>query len=114
MEDSVLRRVEQIPDFMDVLSRFNDYYRRDSVESILYVEGTPNDSGGTAIQRKYYQVYVGESHSDHSVRWFSLLVAKDLQTVKFYDIVEDRVRPLGYWRTQWPATRFLKRRSGRR
>lgn len=76
----------------------------------MYVEGIPNDSGQTAIERKNYQIYVGESHTDHSVRWFSLLVSKDLQTVKFYDIVEDRIHPVGYWRRQWPATRFLKRR----
>ncbi len=109
-DDSVLNRVLQLPGLTDVLSRFDDLYNRDSIQSTMYVEGVPNDSAKTPMERKYYQVYVGESHTDHTVRWFTILVSKDLQTLKYYDVIEDRIRPAGYWRTQWPATRFLKGR----
>ena len=107
--DKVLSVVEKIPGFTDMMVRFTDHYEKDSIRAIEWVEWIPNPHATAAIERKYYSVYVGEDHVDHTSRWYTFLVSKDLKRLLYYDGANDKIYPASHWKKLWPATKFLKK-----
>jgi hypothetical protein len=107
--NKVLSVVEKIPGFTDMMVRFTDHYEKDSIRAIEWVEWIPNPHATAAIERKYYSVYVGEDHVDHTSRWYTFLVSKDLKRLLYYDGAYDKIYPASHWKKLWPATKFLKK-----
>jgi hypothetical protein len=107
-ENKVLAVVERIPGLAKTIESFSEYYDKDGIRPNLWVERPPNSNANTAIERKYYSVYVGEDHGDHTVRWYTFLVSKDLKKILYYDVSHDKIYPLSHWKKLWPATKFLR------
>jgi hypothetical protein len=106
-EDTVLDRLQG---FREVLERFDEKFAKDSVKSVVYTESDSDDPNAIhAVRQGFYHVYVGESHRDHNVRWYTFLLSSDFKRILFYDEAQSREWPPEHWRDVWPATEFLKR-----
>jgi hypothetical protein len=105
----------KVPELSGVMERFAEHFQADTsytnygdtLHNIEFVEYKPGDEGVLTSKRKYYSVYVGEDHVDHTVRWYTFLVSKDLKKIRYYDGAYDKIYPLNHWKKLWPATKFL-------
>jgi hypothetical protein len=65
---------------------------------MMRIDGEPDPKSADPYQRDYYSVYVGESHPDHTVRWNTFLVRKDLGRILVDDILTGKYLTLEEWR----------------
>jgi hypothetical protein len=102
-------------ELLSLRSGFADHFQADTtytnhgdtLHNIEYVESQPGDEKSPKYLQNYYSVYVGEDHSDHTVRWYTFLITSDLKKIQYYAVAEDKIYPLDHWKKLWPATEFL-------
>jgi hypothetical protein len=64
------------------------------------------------IRHDYYEMYVGESHSDHALRWYAFFIKENLKDILVYDPVKDLYIPLEQarvskqWKEAWEARKL--------
>lgn len=82
------------------ISDFGEQIKKNSngkVSLIMRIDKEPNNDSDDQY-REYYLIYVGENHPDHTVRWNSFYVHKDLNEVLVYDVLTDSAISLEKWR----------------
>ncbi len=116
-DDSILTVLHKnVPELTNVMSRFTEHFSTDTsytnngdtLSAVEWVEGHYNDP---KFKNYPYAIYVGESHSTHTVRWYTFLISENLKKFWYYDIANDKVFPLNHWKKLWPATEFLHHRK---
>ncbi len=87
---------QQVPE----IKHFSNFIaKRDSaVHFVYYIESYPDPKSSNPYKKEYYEVYVGESHTDHQVRWNTFLVRKDFNGILVRDHLNFDVITLEQWR----------------
>ena len=104
----VLAKIDEIPGLTSVIQGYNAKYGNDSVHALRFVDREPDEKADDPLVRDYYNVIVIEDSANHTSLWYTFVVKKDLNEIKYYDITKSKTRDLPYWKKLWPATEFLK------
>ncbi len=96
-EDKVISYLyDAIPEIKEFESQISKA-SKGQVGLSMRIDNVPGDSSDEPFSR-YYIVYVGENHPDHTVRWNSFYIREDLNEILIEDIVTGEVISLGQWR----------------
>jgi hypothetical protein len=91
-----------------VINRYNQKFGNDSVRAMRFVDKEPDEKSDDPIVKNYYGVVVVSDSAHQVARWFSFLVRKDLEEVKYYDLKNAKTGDIDEWKKIWPASEFLK------
>jgi hypothetical protein len=106
--EKALKAVDRIPGLKQMLIMYNAHFGNDSVHALRFVDREPDAKSDDPIVRDNYDI-VFVSDSVHQVaRWWTFLVRKDFQEVRYYDQKKAKTTDLADWKKIWPANEFLK------
>jgi len=92
----------QVPEIAAYRREIDDYNQanRTNFRFIMRIDGDPDPGAADSLLRDYYSVYVGEDAGDHTNRWATFYVEKDLQGIMVEDILTGGQVSLTAWRQQ--------------
>ncbi len=92
--------MEQVPEIVEFNSRVQEYNQsnKTSGKPIMRIDSTPDSNGVTPYEKDYYAVYIGESLDNHTNRWATFLVRKDLKEILADDPLTGQYITLPLWR----------------
>lgn len=96
-EDKVLANLEKNVPEIDAFQQQIDKSSHGQVKLMMKFDGVP-DQKSTDPYHDYYIVYVGEDHTDHTVRWNTFYVKSDLSQILVEDIMSGDIVTLEQWR----------------
>jgi len=91
--DYLNRNVPEIAEFREQIEKNSE----GKISVIMRVDDVP-DNNSKSEYKDFYDIYVGENHPNHTVRWNSFYVHKDLNKILVSDIVTGEVITLEKWR----------------
>ena len=92
----------QVPEIAAYRRKIDDYNQasRTNFRFIMRIDGDPDPGAADSLLRNYYSVYVGEDAEDHTNRWATFYIEKDLQGIMVEDILTGGQVSLAAWRQQ--------------
>jgi len=106
--EKALKTVDNVPGLKRVIRMYNERYGNDSVHALRFVDREPDEKSDDPLVRDNYDI-VFVSDSAHQVtRWWTFVVRKDFQEVRYYDQKKSKTTDLADWKKTWPANEFLK------
>jgi len=95
VEETVFNYLEEnVPE----IAEYRDYLENNNGGTlIMRLDGTPDETSNDEFARNY-QIYVGEDLGDHTSRWYSFYVNKDMDEIKVEDVVSGELISLAAWR----------------
>lgn len=95
------KMVPEISDFGQGLVRYNQESNTD-YKMIMRIDSQPDSQAGDVMGRDFYYIYVGSDMGDHTSRWNSFYVKKDLSEIMVEDIIDGTPMTIDEWRDVSP------------
>jgi hypothetical protein len=97
MEDQVIGYLGKSVPEIEMFRQEIEKESKGQVRLIMRFDGVP-DKNSNDEYHDYYCVYVGEEHSDHTVRWNTFYVKSDLTKILVEDVISGDNVSLEKWR----------------
>ena len=99
----------RIPELVSIGAPFIQKMSQGKAHLVVLLEDCPAANSDDTIRQHYYEMYVGESHETHNVRWYHFYIHKNLKEILIYDPAEDSysrledVRQSESWKRDWKS-----------
>ncbi len=97
----------RVPELTKIGGPFVEKTSKGKANLVVLLIDCPAMNSDDTIRQHYYEIYVGESHETHNLRWYHFYIHKNLKDILVYDPADDIFRQLEdvrrseAWKNEW-------------